>query len=243
MSQKTLAKHQALLRSIPLFAGLSEDDLAKVGELARTKAYGAREVVVTQGDPALALFAIVRGRLKVASCGPDGRDTVLGIMAEGEVFGEVALIDGGTRSATCTAIEPCELLVIERAQFFELLESSPAIAVKLLQVLAGRLRRLSQRSEDAAFLDVPSRLARSLLDLATRFGERRRAPSSGIYIALKLSQQELGDLVGATRESVNKHLKDWTRQGYLELQGGRMVISDVESVRRLARVADDEGLG
>jgi CRP-like cAMP-binding protein len=98
---------------------------------------------------------------------------------------------------------------------------------------------LSQRSEDAAFLDVPSRLARSLLDLATRFGERRRAPASGIYIALKLSQQELGDLVGATRESVNKHLKDWTRQGYIELQAGRMVISDIESFRRIARVADE----
>jgi CRP/FNR family cyclic AMP-dependent transcriptional regulator len=239
MSQKTLEKHNALLRSIPLFAGLGADDLEKISGLARVKSFGAREVVVTQGDPALALYAIGRGRLKVASCGPDGRDTVLGIMAEGEVFGEVALIDGGTRSATCTAIEPCELLVIERAQFLDLLERSPAIAVKLLQVLAGRLRRLSQRSEDAAFLDVPSRLARSLLDLATRFGERRRAPASGIYIALKLSQQELGDLVGATRESVNKHLKDWTRQGYIELQAGRMVISDIESFRRIARVADE----
>jgi CRP/FNR family cyclic AMP-dependent transcriptional regulator len=239
MSEKILEKHQALLRSIPLFAGLSPQELAHVGALARVRQYAARVVVVSQGDPALALYAIVRGRLKVASCGPDGRDTVLGIMSEGEVFGEVALIDGGTRSATCTSIEPCELLVIERAQFLELLEQSPAIAVKLLHVLAGRLRRLSQRSEDAAFLDVPSRLARSLLDLATRFGEQRRAPASGIWITLKLSQQELGDLVGATRESVNKHLNEWTRQGYVTMQGGRMIISDIDSVRRIARVADD----
>jgi CRP-like cAMP-binding protein len=121
----------------------------------------------------------------------------------------------------------------------ELLESSPAIAVKLLDVLAQRLRRLSQRSEDAAFLDVPSRLARSLLDLATRFGESVRAPSKEIRISLKLSQQELGDLVGATRESVNKHLSDWTRQGIVKLQAGRMVISDIESVRRIARVSTD----
>jgi CRP/FNR family transcriptional regulator, cyclic AMP receptor protein len=160
-------------------------------------------------------------------------------MAQGEVFGEVALLDGGPRSATCTAVEPCELLMIERAQFLELLETSPAITIKLLDVLAGRLRRLSQRSEDAAFLDVPSRLARSLLDLASRFGERGRAPSRDICITLKLSQQELGDLVGATRESVNKHLSDWTRQGFLRLQGGRMVISDIDSVRRIARVVDD----
>jgi CRP/FNR family cyclic AMP-dependent transcriptional regulator len=239
MPAKVLEKHQTLLGSIPLFAGLSAEQLAKIAALAAIRTYAGREVVVNQGEPARALFAIVRGRLKVASCGPDGRDTVLGIMAEGEVFGEVALLDGGLRSATCTAIEPCELLVIERAQFMELLESSPAIAVKLLDVLAQRLRRLSQRSEDAAFLDVPSRLARSLLDLASRFGEKARAPSREIHIALRLSQQELGDLVGATRESVNKHLSDWTRQGILKVQGGRMTISDIDSVRRIARIAED----
>jgi CRP/FNR family transcriptional regulator, cyclic AMP receptor protein len=239
MLAKMLEKHQTLLGSIPLFAGLSPEQLGKIAALAQVRSYAGREVVVNQGEPARALFAIVRGRLKVASCGPDGRDTVLGIMAEGEVFGEVALLDGGMRSATCTTIEPCELLVIERTQFMELLENSPGIAVGLLHVLAGRLRRLSQRSEDAAFLDVPSRLARSLLDLATRFGERRRAPASGIFIALKLSQQELGDLVGATRESVNKHLSDWTRRGYVEIQGGRMVIADIDSVRRIAKVADE----
>jgi CRP-like cAMP-binding protein len=239
MPAKMLEKHQALLASIPLFAGLDAEHLSKIAALAEVRSYPGRAVVVNQGEPARALFAIGRGRLKVASSGPDGRDTVLGIMAEGEVFGEVALLDGGARSATCTAIEPCELLVIDRAQFLDLLEKSPAIAVKLLHVLAGRLRRLSQRSEDAAFLDVPSRLARSLLDLATRFGEARRAPASGIYIALKLSQQELGDLVGATRESVNKHLSDWTRKGLLEVQGGRMVIADVESVRKIARLADE----
>jgi CRP/FNR family transcriptional regulator, cyclic AMP receptor protein len=234
-----LEKHQALLGSLPLFEGLSAEQLAKIAALAQVRTYAGRAVVVNQGEPARSLFAIIRGRLKVASCGPDGRDTVLGIMAEGEVFGEVALIDGGARSATCTAIEPCELLVIERAQFMDLLETSPAIAVKLLDVLAQRLRRLSQRSEDAAFLDVPSRLARSLFNLASRFGERERAPSKEIRISLKLSQQELGDLVGATRESVNKHLNDWTRQGILKVQDGRMIISDMESVRRLARMADD----
>jgi CRP-like cAMP-binding protein len=239
MSLKTLEKQLTLLRSISLFEGLTPEQLARVASLVEVRSYPARSVVVSQGEPANALFAIMRGRLKVAASAPDGRDTVLGIMGEGEVFGEVALLDGGTRSATCTAIEPCELLAIDRHQFLELLEQSPGIAVKLLQVLSGRLRRLSQRSEDAAFLDVPSRLARSLLDLATRFGERPRGTTSGILIALKLSQQELGDLVGATRESVNKHLKEWARQGLLEIDSGRMTISDIEGVRRLARVVDE----
>jgi CRP/FNR family cyclic AMP-dependent transcriptional regulator len=239
MSHKLLEKHRALLRAIPLFQGLTEQDLSKIDALVQVRTYPARTVVVTQGEPAAALFAIVTGRLKVASSGPDGRDTVLGIMGEQEVFGEVALIDGGPRSATCTAVEVCTLLVIDRALFLDLLGSSPGIAVKLLHVLAQRLRRLSQRSEDAAFLDVPSRLARSLLDLASRFGERAPAPLSGISITLKLSQQELGDLVGATRESVNKHLSDWTRQGLVKVHSGRMLISDVEGVRRLAQFVDD----
>lgn len=234
MPVKLLEKHLRLLGEIPLFNGLSAEQLEKIASLTRVRSCAAREVVVTQGEPADALFAIVKGTLKVASSGPDGRDTVLGIMAEGEVFGEVALLDGGLRSATCTAIAPCELLVIERAQFLELLELSPGIAARLLQVLAARLRRLSQRSEDAAFLDVPSRLARSILSLAARFGERRER--GGIFIGLKLSQQELGDLVGATRESVNKHLNEWTRQGYLEQQAGRLIIADEDSVRRLARL-------
>jgi len=239
MLAKMHEKHLALLRSIPLFEGLSAEQLAKVAALAEVRKYAIRSIVVSQGEPANALFVIAKGRLKVSASGTDGRDTVLGIMAEAEVFGEIALLDGGPRSATCTALEPCELIAIDRAQFMELLLASPGIAVKLLQVLAARLRRLSQRSEDAAFLDVPSRLARSLLDLATRFGERRRPPDSGIFITLKLSQQELGDLVGATRESVNKHINDWMRQGILLQENGRMIISDIDSVRRLARISDD----
>lgn len=239
MPAKMHEKYLALLRSIPLFEGLLADQLAKVAALAAMRRYPIRTTVVSQGEPASALFVIARGRLKVSASGADGRDTVLGIMAEGEVFGEIALLDGGHRSASCTTLEPCELISIDREQFMELLLASPGIAVKLLQVLATRLRRLSQRSEDAAFLDVPSRLARSLLDLATRFGERRRPPDSGIFITLKLSQQELGDLVGATRESVNKHINDWMRQGILMQENGRMIISDIESVRRLARISDD----
>jgi CRP/FNR family transcriptional regulator, cyclic AMP receptor protein len=236
MSPKMLEKHLSLLRGIPLFEGLSSEQLGRVASVAEVRRYPARSVVVRQGEPASELFAVVRGRLKVSSSNADGRDTVLGIMAEGEVFGEIALLDEGLRSATCSAVEPCELLVIARAQFIELLEDAPGIAVKLLLVLSRRLRRLSQRSEDAAFLDVASRLARCLLDLAARFGEAR---GSGIFVTLKLSQQELGELVGATRESVNKHFGEWTRLRLLSLESGRLLISDVDGLRKVAQLSDD----
>lgn len=226
------------LHSISLFEELTEPELDKVAALARVRSYPARTAVVSQGEPARELFVIVRGRLKVVASGSEGRDTVLGIMAEREVFGEVALLDGGVRSATVTTVGPCELLVIEREQFFDLLRDSPSISVKLMVVLAKRLRRLSQRSEDVAFLDVPSRIARCLLDLAHRFGEQR-AGSNELRITLKLSQQELGELVGATRESVNKHLADWARQNLVSLDEGRVVILDVENLRKKAGISDD----
>lgn len=239
MSPKMLEKHLELLRGLPLFEGLSGEQLSRVASVAEVRRFPARAVVVTQGEEANELFAVVRGRLKVSSSNADGRDTVLGIMSDGEVFGEVALLDGGTRSATCSAVEPCELLVIARAQFFAMLEEAPGIAIHLLQVLSRRLRRLSQRSEDTAFLEVPARLARCVLDLAARFGEARSKPVRGISITLKLSQQELGELVGATRESVNKHLGEWTRLGLLQALEGRLLVVDADGLRKITHLDDD----
>jgi len=230
--------YEYLLRSISLFGELSADELAKVAALAQVRHYPARTAVVTQGDEALALFAIVRGRLKVVSSGPDGRDTVLNIMGEGEVFGEIALIDGGVRSASCRTLEPCELLSIQRDSFLELVERQPSMGLKLLKVLARRVRHLSQRSEDNASLDVATRLARSVLVLATRFGERQQKGT--VLVQLKLSQQELGDLVDATRESVNKHISDWTRLGLLKVEDGLLTVLDIQALREAARVVDDE---
>lgn len=230
--------YEHLLRSISLFRELSADELAKVAALAQVRHYPARTAVVTQGDEALALFAIVRGRLKVVSSGPDGRDTVLNIMGDGEVFGEIALIDGGVRSATCRTLEACELLSIQRGPFLELVERQPAMGLKLLKVLARRVRHLSQRSEDNASLDVATRLARRLLDLSARFGERQ--PRGSVLVQIKLSQQELGDLVDATRESVNKHLSDWTRLGLLKVEEGFLVILNFQALREAARVVGDE---
>jgi CRP/FNR family transcriptional regulator, cyclic AMP receptor protein len=239
MSPKMLAKHLDLLRRIWLFEDLSSEQLAGVAGVTVVRRYAARQVVVRQGEPAAELFAVVRGKLKVCSSNADGRDTVLGIMSEGEVFGEVALLDGGVRSATCTAVEPCELLVVPGEQLFRLLDEIPGISAKLLAVLARRLRRLSRRSEETAFLEVPARLARCLLDLAARFGESRTPSRSRILVTLKLSQQELGELVGAARESVNKQLSEWARLGIVHIEAGQLVIEDPDRLRKLARLDDE----
>lgn len=190
------------LSRVWIFGGLAEDELARLSDLARIKAYKARETIVEKGDEANEFFVLLRGRAKVSTQGSDGADAAINVMGPGEVFGEVAILDGRPRSATVTTLEECELAVVDKRAFHDLLASSPPIAVKLLAVLAGRIRDLTTRLEDRAFLDVPARLAKQLLWLATNHGTES---GSRVRIELKLSQQEFGDFIGATRESVNKH--------------------------------------
>jgi CRP-like cAMP-binding protein len=219
-----------VLGKVPLFAEFDTDELGSLAELTKTRRYTAREVVFQQGDVGGAVFAILAGHVKVISPGPDGRDTVLAIMGPGEVFGEVSLLDGETRSATVTALEPSELAVISREVFLPFLERSPKLAIKLMQVLARRLRRLSERSEYIASLDVSARLAKTLVDLAVKYGEG----DSPVRIRVRLSQQELGEMIGATRESVNKHLRHWMEQGLTRKEGGHLLICDRAALERMA---------
>jgi CRP/FNR family transcriptional regulator, cyclic AMP receptor protein len=223
---------RSVLGQASIFAGLDARQLDALAALAVKRRYRAREVVLRKGDPALQIFVIASGRLKAITAGSEGRQAALAIMGPGEVFGEVAVLDGQPRSATITAIEPCELVILQRNDLFHFLERTPTAAIKLLEVLARRLRRLSERVEDSTFLDLPARLAKQLLHLADRYG---RSDGKGTHIELKLSQQELGDLVGATRESVNKQLRAWETDRVLEQRGGRLVIFDRAELAALTR--------
>ncbi len=219
------------LSRVWIFGGLAEDELARLSDLARIKAYKARETIVEKGDEANEFFVLLRGRAKVSTQGSDGADAAINVMGPGEVFGEVAILDGRPRSATVTTLEECELAVVDKRAFHDLLASSPPIAVKLLAVLAGRIRDLTTRLEDRAFLDVPARLAKQLLWLATNHGTES---GSRVRIELKLSQQEFGDFIGATRESVNKHLRDWTRSDLIKHERDCLEILDLDALRAIA---------
>ena len=229
LSSRPVAAPIELLRKVPLLSGLGEPELASVAALAQRKRYSARDVVVQLDDPGGELFVIVTGHLKVVSGGADGRDTALAIMGPGEVFGEVSLLDGGPRSATVAALEECELMMIRRDPFLKFLESSPKTAIELLRVLTAKLRRLTERSEDIAFLRVGDRLAKRLASLAEKYGERLADGST--RVTFKLSQQEIGELVSATRESANKQIKAWEQAGLLSQRGGHLVIHDIERLR------------
>ncbi|MGD8861036.1 MAG: Crp/Fnr family transcriptional regulator [Myxococcales bacterium] len=220
-----------LLRNVSLFVDLTDEELDSIAALSHRKRFGAREAIVRQADPGGEMFVIVSGHLKVVSSDPEGRDTALSIMGPGEVFGEVTLLDGGPRSATIIALEPSELLSIRRDAFVRFLETSPGTSIKLLSVLSDRLRRLTERAEDIAFLRVGGRLAKRVSQLADDYGERRADGS--VRISFKLSQQEMGDLVGATRESANKQVRHWEQAGIVSQQSGHLIVHDLERLREL----------
>jgi CRP-like cAMP-binding protein len=218
-----------LLRRVPLLQSLSDAELKTIASLATRKRVRARETIVQQSEPGNELFVLVSGHLKVVSTDPEGRDAGLNVMGPGEVFGEVALLDGGPRSATIVSLEPCELLVIRREHWLRFLKESPDTAVQLLGVLAGRLRKLTERTEDIAFLRVGERLAKTIAALASTYGEKQ--PDGSLRLALKMSQQEMGDLVGATRESANKQIRAWEQEDLVSQDHGHLIIHDIDKLR------------
>jgi CRP-like cAMP-binding protein len=220
------------LARVWLFDGLARDDLIRLSQLAVTRVYKARETIVSKGEPANEFFVLLRGRAKVTAQGSEGGDTAINVMGPGEVFGEIGILDGRPRSATVTTLEECEMAVVDKRAFHGLLAVSPPVAIKLLEVLAGRIRELTTRVEDRAFLDVPARLAKQLLWLAGNHGTESGAR---VRIELKLSQQELGDFIGATRESVNKNLRDWSRNGLIKHERDHLEILDLNALRAIAQ--------
>jgi CRP/FNR family cyclic AMP-dependent transcriptional regulator len=216
-----------------LFSELNEAQIGLLTQITQRRRFESKKVIVRQGDQEADLFCVLRGHLKVTACDSHGHEIVVNLMQAGDVFGEIAFFDGQARSATVTSLDAGELLVIRRADFLLLLQKAPVIATRMLPALARLVRRLTERAEDSAFLDVRARLAKALGDLADRVG----TPLGPQQVALRvrLSQQELGDMVQATRESVNKCLGEWEREGIIQRNGRQLVIEDRERLRELSR--------
>jgi len=227
----TRDEKRRLIANVALFSSLSDKDLDALISVARTTQLAAREQLFHKGDEGTQVYVVIRGTLKALTTSEEGDDVVFSILAEGEVFGEIALLGRPQRTATVSAITPCELLVIDRREFLAFLRSHPEAAIELLSVLADRLKHVSELVEDTLFLNLPVRLAKKLVHLARIHGEPLAA---GLRIDLKLSQEEWGDLVGATRESINKQLRAWTETGLITLEQGYVVIHRPREFERLA---------
>lgn len=208
--------YRALLaESVRLFAGLDDGELDALLALSKSVSVKARSEVCRKGEAGDALYVVITGKLKVTAQSEDGREAILAILEDGETFGEMSLLDGRPRSATVVAVEDGELLVIQRRGFLQYLELHPRVSISLLGMLCERLRLMDSLMEDMRFLDIRGRLARTLSRLALQHG--RTTGNGGIRIDLRLSQEDLGNLICATRESVNKHLKAWEDEGVLKV--------------------------
>jgi CRP/FNR family transcriptional regulator, cyclic AMP receptor protein len=213
----------ALLGKVELFAGLTSAQLISIAALMRPRRYAKDEVVYLRGDPGTAFYLIAQGRVKITLTSPDGKELILRRLAAGEFHGELALLDGHPRSADAIATEPTVLLVLQRDDFRQFLNDHHAVATKLLATITNYLRRNADLIQDATFLDVPARLARILLELAGARGDDE-LPPAGAVIPDKMKQSELASLVGATRESINKSLGAFERQGLIKYDKGQITL-------------------
>lgn len=222
----------AELARTALFAGLDASVLDALGRKAIHRKYRKGNVIFVQGEQGERCFAIVDGAVKISAYNADGREAVLAVLGPGDVFGELSLFDQAARSADATAIEDTELLSLDTQAVTDAIAAHPEIAVTLLQVLGRRLRQTNEALQDIAFFDVPGRVARRIADLAQAHGEQT---DGGVLIDLPLSQESLAQMVGATRESVNKALASLRRRGLVTRVGRRYLVSNVDDLRARAR--------
>jgi len=234
------AQKREILARLPLFAGLGAREIEALAAVTRSQRVAARDELFHKGDAGTQVYAVVEGTLKVVTTSDEGDDVVLNLLDPGAVIGEVAVFCNAARSASVVALTDCELLAIERRDLLAFLRSHPDASLALMSVLAGRLRSLSELVEDTLFLNLPVRLAKKLIALAETHGQRT---PEGLRIELKLSQGEWGDLVGATRESINKQLRTWGEAGLVRLHQGYLVIRRPERLAAIADAVDDRRRG
>lgn len=221
-----------VLRQAPLFSALDDEAIESlVSSLAETRLRRG-EVLFHEGDSGDKLYVVLEGKVKLGRTSADGRENLLAILGPGQMFGELSLFDPGPRSATVTAVTESAFASLSHEDLQLWLEGRPVVARGLLSQLAARLRKANDVVADLVFSDVPGRVAKALIDLADRFG---RTADDGVHVHHDLTQEELAQLVGASRETVNKALADFTSRGWLRLEPRSVVIMDIERLSRRAR--------
>lgn len=225
-----------VLRRNELLGQLAADEMDEFLGLAHTQTFAANQTIFQKQDPGDCLYAIVRGRVGINTESPGGKAIFLNMLKPGEVFGEIALLDGKERTANAVALEETELLRIDRSAFMPFLARHPDLAIRLMSVLCGRIRWTSGIIEDTIFLDIPHRLAKRLITLAGQYGTQT---GEGTRIDVKLSQENLGQMLGATRESINKGLKSLEQAGLVETRAGYISVLDMNALEIYAERQDD----
>jgi CRP-like cAMP-binding protein len=211
-----------------LFRGLPQQTLDRVAALATRRMYDDGTIIFMRGDPGDSLCGVVTGRVRISASRAGGKEVFLNIMEPGDAFGEIALLDGSPRTATATAIARTELTIIPRAAFFALLRTETQLAEHLIQLLCKRVRWTAEQMEDSALLGVPAKIAKRLLSLACMHGS---AAQDGTRLAI--SQEELAQFLGLSRQIVNQHLQAWRAQGWIALGRGKVTIANWRALQNV----------
>jgi CRP/FNR family cyclic AMP-dependent transcriptional regulator len=221
-----------VIKKAPLFAALDEDAALALRRSMTEVSLGRSQVLFREGDTGDRLYVVAEGKMKLGRTSSDGRENLLSILGPGEMFGELSLFDPGPRTATATAVTESRLFALSNGELKPWLTGRPEVALSLLRQLSRRLRRTNEVVGDLVFSDVPGRVAKALLDLSKRFGVHS---DEGLHVAHDLTQEELAQLVGASRETVNKALADFASRGWLRLEARAVVLLDTERLQRRAR--------
>jgi CRP-like cAMP-binding protein len=213
-----------------LFRGLPRETLTRIASLAMRRVYEEGTVIFMRGDAGDSLCGVATGRVRISASGPGGKEVFLNIMEPGDAFGEIALLDGSPRTATATAMARTELIVIPREAFFALVLSQPQLAAHLIQLLCKRVRWTAEMMEDTALLTVPARLAKRLLSLASAFG---REAERGTKVTI--SQEELAQFLGLSRQITNQHLQTWRAKSWITLGRGSITLENPKALAKIVR--------
>jgi len=216
----------------PLFSALDLEAATALRASLTEVSVDRGETLFSEGEPGDRLYVILDGKVKLGQTSADGRETLLGVLGPGEMFGELSLFDPGLRTSTAVALTDAVVLGLGHDQLKPWLAGRPEVAAALLQALARRLRRTNEAMADLVFSDVPGRVAKALMDLGEKFGS---ITAEGLMVTHDMTQEELAQLVGASRETVNKALADFAQRGWIRLESRQVLILDVERLGRRAR--------
>ena len=223
---------QEVIRKAPLFTALDDAASASLLENMVSVKIPKGTILFAEGDGGDQLYVIAEGKLKLGTSSGDGRENLLSILGPGEMFGELSLFDPGPRTSTATAVTDAKLLSLGQEKLLPWLAENPKVSLQLLASLAQRLRRTNEAVGDLVFSDVPGRVAKALIDLGERFGKKT---DEGLYVHHDLTQEELAQLVGASRETVNKALADFAGRNWLKLDGRAVLITDFERLSKRSK--------
>lgn len=220
---------EELIRDVPLLARLPEAEIRALASSGQVHEHRAGELIFQEGDPGDSLHIVVEGGVRIVVLSPAGEEATVALLGPGECVGDLALLDGRPRSASAIATQPTRTLVVTREAFRRWLGDRPLAALALLETLSLRVRRTDEALADFAFLDLPQRLAKRLLELAARHPEMGVRSEDG-DTRIRVTQAELASMLGVSRESVNKQLNAFARRGWISLRRGAVTIKDAEAL-------------